>query len=234
VVNTIILSLTALVNYFWEGEMISKFMNLDPAKRERILNAASEEFAQKGYQNASTNEIVKKAGISKGLLFHYFENKQNLFLFLLAYSQQIFMDDFYGKFDFTETDLIKKCRQLSVMKIEMVQKNPELYHFLLASMTDESIDAQIKKERDAKNNNILSDAYKRIFANIDTSVFKEGIDVRRITEIIIWVMQGFGNKELENLRQSENKLDFDLKAVMEDYDGYIELLKNAFYNTDSK
>lgn len=56
--------------------LFSKFLNLNPEKQDRILNAALKEFAQKGYQNASTNEIVKEAGISKGLLFHYFNNKR--------------------------------------------------------------------------------------------------------------------------------------------------------------
>lgn len=46
-----------------------KFINLEAEKRERIINAALKEFAQKGYDKASTNEIIKEAGISKGSLF---------------------------------------------------------------------------------------------------------------------------------------------------------------------
>ena len=62
--------------------MFSKFLNLDE-KQDRILNAAIKEFAQKGYDSASTNEIVKEAGISKGLLFHYFKIKSSYFSFYL-------------------------------------------------------------------------------------------------------------------------------------------------------
>ena len=52
--------------------------NIDAEKRDRIINSAIDEFAMYPYEKASTNNIVKNAGISKGLLFHYFENKQEL------------------------------------------------------------------------------------------------------------------------------------------------------------
>ena len=45
--------------------MYSKFLNLDKEKQDRIINAALKEFALKGYDNASTNEIVKSSEISK-------------------------------------------------------------------------------------------------------------------------------------------------------------------------
>ena len=44
---------------------------MDEEKKQKIINASIEEFS-KGYSLASTNEIVRKAGVSKGLLFHYF------------------------------------------------------------------------------------------------------------------------------------------------------------------
>mgnify|MGYP000914953748 CR=1 FL=1 len=69
--------------------MFSKFQSLKPEKQERILNAAIKEFAKKGYKNAVTDEIVKEANISKGALFHYFNNKRDLYLFLYDYSLEI-------------------------------------------------------------------------------------------------------------------------------------------------
>lgn len=46
-----------------------KFNSLEAEKQERIINTALKEFARNGYDKASTNEIVKEAGISKGSLF---------------------------------------------------------------------------------------------------------------------------------------------------------------------
>jgi TetR/AcrR family transcriptional regulator len=210
--------------------MISKFLNLDIEKRERIINAALNEFAQKGYKNASTNEIVKKAQISKGLLFHYFKNKKNLYIFLFEYSTNIFIEGFYSKFDYGVTDIIKRWRQIVQLKIELIQNHCELYNFMLSSVTDDSIDIEIKKELESSSNNITQDFYKRLFENIDTSVFKEGTDIKRVSEIIIWVVQGFSNSELEKLKHnSGHKLKFNVDEIMADFDEYIELLKNAFY-----
>ncbi len=57
----------------------SRFENLDEQKRERILREAGEEFAEKGYAQASLNAIIERAGISKGSLYYYFENKEDVF-----------------------------------------------------------------------------------------------------------------------------------------------------------
>jgi len=210
--------------------MISKFLSLDTEKQQRIINAALDEFAQKGYKNASTNEIVKNANISKGLLFYYFKNKKNLFIYLVEYSTNIFLEGFYSKFSFDETDIIKRWRQVALLKIELIKNYRELYDFMLSSATDDSIDIDIKKELASSSNNIAQDFYKKLFKNIDTSGFKEGMDIKRVSEIIIWVVQGFSNNELEKLKHnSTNKLNFNVDEIMADFDEYIELLKNAFY-----
>ncbi len=52
-------------------------------KRAVILRIAAEEFARCGYEGASTNTITQRAGISKGILFHYYGSKKQLYLTLL-------------------------------------------------------------------------------------------------------------------------------------------------------
>src|ERR1044071_2360821 len=59
------------------------FFNLPSEKRETIMNAAIEEFAEYGLENASTNRIVKNSGIAKGSFYQYFEDKQDVFMHLL-------------------------------------------------------------------------------------------------------------------------------------------------------
>lgn len=52
----------------------------DPdASRERILKAATAEFAEKGFGDARVDEIARRAGINKRMLYHYFGNKDELF-----------------------------------------------------------------------------------------------------------------------------------------------------------
>jgi AcrR family transcriptional regulator len=64
------------------------FLNLPPEKRETIMNAAIEEFAEYGLENASTNRIVKNSGIAKGSFYQYFEDKQDVFMHLLDVVEQ--------------------------------------------------------------------------------------------------------------------------------------------------
>lgn len=64
------------------------FMNLAPAKRQLIIDRALEEFADNPYGLASISRIVARADIAKGSLYQYFANKQDLYLFLLAYAAQ--------------------------------------------------------------------------------------------------------------------------------------------------
>jgi AcrR family transcriptional regulator len=64
------------------------FFNLPPEKRETIMNAAIEEFAEYGLENASTNRIVKNSGIAKGSFYQYFEDKQDVFMHLLDWIEQ--------------------------------------------------------------------------------------------------------------------------------------------------
>jgi AcrR family transcriptional regulator len=100
--------------------MFTKFLNLDSEKRDRILNAAMEEFAHKGYKNASTNEIVVSAGIAKGLLFHYFKNKKQLFLFLFDYSVELITNEIYEKCSLDEPDIFLRLRQIMLFKMGLL------------------------------------------------------------------------------------------------------------------
>src|SRR5688572_15934237 len=59
------------------------FFNLPEAKRQRLLDLAIEEFAAHDYRLASISRIVARAGIAKGSFYQYFEDKRDLFLYLL-------------------------------------------------------------------------------------------------------------------------------------------------------
>ena len=73
------------------------FLNLPEEKRETIINAAVDEFAQYGLENASTNRIVENSGISQGSFYQYFEDKEDVFMYLLGVLEREKMDYFKGK-----------------------------------------------------------------------------------------------------------------------------------------
>jgi len=88
--------------------LYKNFLNLNQDKQKKILEVCIHEFAERGYENASTNTIIKEAGISKGILFHYFQNKRSLFLYIVDYCFQEVLEE-YKKYPLTETgDIFKR------------------------------------------------------------------------------------------------------------------------------
>jgi AcrR family transcriptional regulator len=59
------------------------FLNLSEEKRQVIVNAAVDEFAEFGYEASSINRIVANSGISKGSFYQYFEDKMDVFKYLV-------------------------------------------------------------------------------------------------------------------------------------------------------
>lgn len=60
-----------------------RFATLDPARRATIFAAAAEEFAAHGIDGASYNRIITRAAASKGAMYYYFDDKQDLLLAVL-------------------------------------------------------------------------------------------------------------------------------------------------------
>jgi AcrR family transcriptional regulator len=59
------------------------FFNLPEEKRKAIIDTATEEFAENDYKNASISKVAARAGISKGSLYQYFDDKRELYFYLL-------------------------------------------------------------------------------------------------------------------------------------------------------
>lgn len=59
------------------------FFNLPEEKREKILQCSKAEFSKFNFYSASINRIIKAAGISRGSFYQYFEDKEDLFIYLL-------------------------------------------------------------------------------------------------------------------------------------------------------
>lgn len=58
--------------------------------KSKILAAAGEVFAQKGYDEATMQDITEKCGLSKGAIYHHFKSKEEI---MLALGEQLFLDN---------------------------------------------------------------------------------------------------------------------------------------------
>lgn len=103
----------------------SRFDNLEQEKQAEILREAGEEFADNGYAQASLNAIIERAGISKGSLYYYFENKEDLFETVMDRAIQHFMD-LLGGFSLRELDeenFWEYFEQMALQSVELVREH---------------------------------------------------------------------------------------------------------------
>lgn len=64
----------------------------DPAKREQILEGAKRVFKRLGFDAASMNDITREAGVSKGTIYVYFSNKEDLFVAMVETERAAFLN----------------------------------------------------------------------------------------------------------------------------------------------
>ncbi len=208
------------------GIMLPKILNLEPKRRDAILNAALKEFAQKGFDDASTNAIAKASGNSKALMFHYVHSKKDLFLFLYDYCTEMMNKEYLEVMNFNEKDIFEKMRQSYLLQIELLQKHPWIFEFI--QMTAGTKSTEINKELEGRVNEKQPLCHAALFDLVDESKFKEGLDVERSKQIIFWSNIGFSNQILDDIRTSEfTELDED-KMVAE-LDDYLNELRKIFY-----
>ena len=206
--------------------MFSKFLNLDKEKQDRIINAAIKEFAQKGYDHASTNGIVKEAGISKGLLFHYFGNKKQMFLFLFDHCYELIADHFYQKIDLTEKDFFTRIRQAVIIKMELLTTYPDLFKFIEEAYLEDS--PEVKMEVDKKIKELNEINIGKVYEGIDFSKFRNDMDIKKVLKIITWTFEKLGAEELFKAKLSpEHHIDYE--RIFLEAEEYFEILTKAFY-----
>ncbi len=200
--------------------------NLEDNRRDAILNAALKEFAEKGFDEASTNVIAKESGISKGLMFHYVNSKKDLFLFLFDFCTDRIDKDYFELMNFKERDIFERLRQSYLLQLELLRKYPWIFEFNKVSATTKS--QEVNKELEKRMKGKQPFCYETMFDLIDESKFREGLDVERCKQLIFWANIGFTNQILEDIRNSEkNELDYDM--IVTQLDVFLNELKKIFY-----
>ena len=113
---------------------LARFETLDESLKEKILDVSKHEFATHGYEGASYNKIINKIGISKGSMYYYFENKEDLFVtcFLDAFTHATGGFGFdYASFPFQDDE---ESYWDSIKSFSSKQWNDVLQHPLLMSL----------------------------------------------------------------------------------------------------
>lgn len=74
-------------------------------RKDAILKAAIELFAERGFKGTSTSELAKRADVAEGLIFHYFKNKENIFVHILDEMTNAYIEGLEGIIEQADTGL---------------------------------------------------------------------------------------------------------------------------------
>ncbi|MBW7883924.1 MAG: TetR/AcrR family transcriptional regulator [Caldilineaceae bacterium] len=201
-----------------------KIMSMEEEKRNRLIQVAMQEFT-KGYSLANTDEITRNAGISKGLLFHYFGSKKGLFLFLTRYAIQTVRRE-YLKVTFDSQDFLTNIWKVSLVARQLSFQYPVLYRFLgkaafsFTEVFPEGVPGDLSGG--------FEEMMRQIYQNADRSLFRSDIDVDKACNIVIWTVKGYSDtllaygSELDNYQAHYDEIEQELEE-------YLQILRRILY-----
>ena len=202
---------------------MDKFINLDRHKQDNIINSALISFGNSGYKKTSINDIAVASDISKALVFHYFGNKKNLYLFLFDFCSSTIANAIKNKLDTRETDFFKKIKLIQDIKLSTIKKYPSLLDFLKCAYFEN--DETVAKDIKTIHQKYVSMGFDTFFIDINFSKFKDDIDPKMVMKIITWCTEGYVN-ELSKTKE------LDVQSAGHTFDLYLTLLKNSFYKEE--
>lgn len=199
------------------------FEALPLEKQQRILNAAIEVFAQNEYKRASTDDIAAKAGISKGLLFYYFKNKKQLYLYTYNYVEEkvteTVTDAHFGEI----TDLFDLLDYSARKKYGLMAKYPHILEFAVRTFYAHS--DEISCNLNGNMENAAQSSFAKYCSHIDTSKFRDDVNPVEIMEMLVWMTDGYMHD-----KQRSGVLDLD--QLHRDYKRWSAIFKRIMYKEE--
>ena len=199
--------------------MNEKFFDLKKEKQDRMINASLKIFALYGYAHASTDEIVKEAGISKGLLFHYFISKLGLYTFIYDYSVRYIMLELSTGVSSRETDYFELISQIKGSQLKAMKN----YHYILQFLNrsrEENVSEALVETREKRD--ILPDQYKEIMARADADKFKKNADLNKVTRVLEFTMDGLMSEQFRTG-------SFQPELYFQEVRQYLSMMKGFCY-----
>ncbi|MDD6879150.1 MAG: TetR/AcrR family transcriptional regulator [bacterium] len=193
------------------------FLNLNKEKQDLIIKEAIKEFSNKLYSEVSLNQIIKKSKISRGSFYMYFNDKRDLYLYI--------MDKFINDFDKLLINKLKSNnRDLFTTFLNLINIFDS---DLLKSKNYKFIENIFRNKNYLIENKILQKPDKKIdeiiFENIDVSFLniQKKDDIMDLIHIIILL---YMNSITALIHNPDCKYKIKQKFI-----GEINLLKRVFY-----
>lgn len=167
--------------------MNDKFFDLKREKQDRMINGGLKIFAKYGYRHATTDEIVKEAAISKGLLFHYFDNKVGMYVFLMDYSVRFLLLEMSRKVDEKEENFFVIARQLEDAALGVLKNYPYMQAFLEKAFEEICLEAleECEEQKQAYQTRM-----ERYYNQAKEDSLKEGVSLSRVKNMFKYIKKG--------------------------------------------
>ena len=169
--------------------MNPKFYSLPKEKQSAtILNAGFHVFSQNTYKKSPMSEIADAAGISKALLFHYFHNKKELYLFLWDTCCKTMVEEMTKIGAYEQTDLFGSLDYGMQAKLKLMRQYPDIGAFAVRAFyeKDPEVSADIQKSMGQYLN---AHAAKKL-QKLDPNDFIPGIDLQTMYKEMYWASEG--------------------------------------------
>ncbi len=184
------------------------FINLDEGKKTRIRDAAAAEFAARGYKGASVGRIAREAGVAKGSMYQYFENKEALFNYLIDSSMEMKLAFFRSRgTEITGDNFFKRLRSLIILGLEFARLHPDLQQIGESLLKKDVLPAAVSERIDAKLKVKSDEIYRTmILSGIEEGDIRKDIDPALAAFAVNSVMKGMGEMIMgERLSDEEIK-----------------------------
>ena len=169
--------------------MNEKFYALPAEKQHAIINAGYRIFSQNSYKNSPMSEIADAANISKSLLFYYFKNKKELYMFLWDKCAQLTINYLTKYQCYGCSNLFESMERGMKAKMEIIRLYPDMANFVIKAFYETNVEVandvqnSFRKYFDLKKDKTL--------LRIDKEQFVEGIDIEMMYKDMYWASEGF-------------------------------------------
>lgn len=213
----------------------STFLNLKDDKKKMLTEAFMKEFATHSYDTASLTAVVKSLGIAKGSIYQYFEDKQDLFMYLIGVCSATKMKYFV---DIKRADYKNYWEYFRILYKEGVKfdlDNPLQSHFLF-NLVDNMNSPSIKHVFEDLLQMTIAEFEKMVQHEIDVGLFRDDLPVKTMAFLlhksgvaIQEQMEAFGHiKPKESIKNNTPVYIGKEEILLQTVDDYIKLLKPTF------
>lgn len=199
--------------------MNEKFYHLPAEKQNAIINAGYRVFSQNTYKKSPMQEIADEARISKALLFHYFKNKKELYLFLWDNAAKYSIDTLTAAGCYDMDDLFEMLYTGMKAKVEIMRQYPDMGAFVLKAYYEK--DPEVAQDIQESYQSYFQWKAAHSLRNLPSEQFISGIDMDEIFRHMFWEADGY---LLDCLRNGT--LDVGLLEI--DFTGMIEFWKKIY------